>query len=62
MQREVAIILREIIWRLRELEQELHSRVGRHARGDLPVLERFLKDVNDRRMLAVEQMTQQEDQ
>jgi hypothetical protein len=62
MQREVAIILREIIWRLRELEQELHSRVGRHAPGDLPMLERFLKDVSDRRMLAVEQMTQPESQ
>ncbi|MFT3856326.1 MAG: HD domain-containing phosphohydrolase [Aquabacterium sp.] len=46
MQREVAIILKEIRWRLRELQREFHARVIRHAGGDLPVLERFLKDVN----------------
>ncbi|WP_290639977.1 HD domain-containing phosphohydrolase [Aquabacterium sp.] len=45
MQREVAIILKEINWRLGELERELHARVIRHAAGDLPVLERYLKEV-----------------
>lgn len=45
MQREVAAILREINWRLRELDRELHARVIRHAGGDLPMLERYLKEV-----------------
>lgn len=45
MQREVAIILKEISWRLRELERELHARVTRHAAGDLPLLERYLKEI-----------------
>jgi len=57
MQREVAIILKEINWRLRELERELHARVGRHAGGDLPVLERFLKEANGGSMTAVEAIT-----
>lgn len=45
MQREVAIILKEINWRLRELDRELHARVIRNAAGDLPMLERYLKDI-----------------
>lgn len=45
MQREVASILREINWRLRELDRELHARVIRHAGGDAPMLERYLKEV-----------------
>lgn len=45
MQREVGMILKEINWRLRELEREFHSRVIRHAAGDLPMLERYMKDV-----------------
>lgn len=45
LQREVAIILKEINWRLRELERELHARVSRHAAGDLPLLERYFRDV-----------------
>jgi hypothetical protein len=44
MQHEVAIILREIDWRLGELERELHARVSRLAAGDLPMLERYLRD------------------
>lgn len=50
MQREVAIILREINWRLGELERELHARVIRHAAGDLPILERYLKEVQATRV------------
>ena len=57
MRREVAIILKEINWRLRELERELHSRVGRHAGGDLPLLERFLKEANGGTMPSVEAIT-----
>lgn len=45
MQREVAIIQKEINWRLKELDRELHARVIRLAAGDLPMLERYLKDV-----------------
>ncbi|PHN95950.1 hypothetical protein CSC81_17635, partial [Tenacibaculum discolor] len=45
MQREVAAVLREINWRLRELDRELHARVIRYAAGDLPMLERYLKEV-----------------
>jgi len=45
LQREVAIILKEINWRLGELERELHARVTRHAAGDLPILERYFRDV-----------------
>ncbi len=45
MQGEVAAVLREINWRLRELDRELLARVVRHAGGDLPMLERYLKEV-----------------
>lgn len=51
LQRELAMILKEIDWRLRELERELHSRVIRHAAGDLPMLERYFKDVRNLPML-----------
>ena len=44
MQHEVAIILREIDWRLGELERELHARVSRLAAGDLPLLDRYLRE------------------
>lgn len=47
MQREVAIILKEISWRLGELERELLGRAIRHAAGDLPMLERYLKEVSE---------------
>lgn len=45
MQREVAIVLKEISWRLRELEREVLERTTRHAAGELPLLERYLQDV-----------------
>jgi hypothetical protein len=48
MQREVAIILKEISWRLRELEREMHSRTSRHAASDLPLFERYLQEVRQR--------------
>lgn len=38
---EVAMIMREIVWRLRELERELRIRVQSAAPADLPVLDAF---------------------
>jgi hypothetical protein len=46
MQREVSIILKEISWRLGELERETHARVIKQAPGDLPLLERYLKEIH----------------
>lgn len=45
MQREVAFVLREIRWRMRELERELLARTTQHAPGDVPLLERYLAEV-----------------
>jgi HD-GYP domain-containing protein (c-di-GMP phosphodiesterase class II) len=46
MQREVTIILKEISWRLGELERETHARVIKQSPGDLPLLERYLKEIH----------------
>ncbi len=48
MQREVAIVLMEVRWRLRELEREMRSRVSRLAAADMPLLERYLQEVRTR--------------
>lgn len=39
---EVAMILQEIIWRLRELERELRVRVQNTSPAEMPALERYL--------------------
>jgi HD-GYP domain-containing protein (c-di-GMP phosphodiesterase class II) len=46
MQQEVMLILREIDWRLGELEREVHARVNRLAPADLPVVERYIRTVH----------------
>lgn len=46
MQHEVTIILREIDWRLGELEREVHARVARLAQADLPMVERYIRSVH----------------
>jgi HD-GYP domain-containing protein (c-di-GMP phosphodiesterase class II) len=46
MQQEVTLILREIDWRLGELEREVHARVSRLAPADLPVVERYIRSVH----------------
>jgi hypothetical protein len=38
---EVSMILKEILWRLRELERELRIRVQNVAPADLPILDRY---------------------
>jgi hypothetical protein len=48
MQREVAIVLMEVRWRLRELDREMRSRVSIKAPGELPLLERYLQEVQRR--------------
>jgi len=48
MQREVAIVLMEVRWRLRELDREMRSRVAMKAPGELPLLERYLQEVQRR--------------
>jgi hypothetical protein len=45
MQQEVAFVLQEVRWRLRELERELLARTTQHAQGDLFLLERYLAEV-----------------
>ena len=46
--REVAIVLMEVRWRLRELDREMRSRVAMKAPGELPLLERYLQEVQRR--------------
>ncbi len=48
MQREVAIVLMEVRWRLRELEREMRSRASRAAAAEMPLLERYLHEVRTR--------------
>jgi HD-GYP domain-containing protein (c-di-GMP phosphodiesterase class II) len=48
LQREVAIVLMEVRWRLRELERETQARVARLAATELPLLERYLQEVRQR--------------
>jgi HD-GYP domain-containing protein (c-di-GMP phosphodiesterase class II) len=48
MQREVAIVLMEVRWRLRELERELLARASRLAATDMPLLARYLEEVRTR--------------
>jgi hypothetical protein len=48
MQREVAIVLMEVRWRLRELERELQMRVARVAPTDQPLITRYLQELRQR--------------
>ena len=45
MQREVAFVLREVRWRMRELERELLARTTQHAPADMPLLATYLDEV-----------------
>lgn len=47
--REVSMIQREIVWRLRELERELRIRVQNTAPAELPLLEEFFAQLTARR-------------
>lgn len=58
MQREVAFVLREIRWRMRELERELLARTTQHAPGDVPLLERYLAEVRQHAGRAAKPETQ----